>query len=117
MINVQLNLIIPIFIPESNTYNILSTVDYDIQYPVADIEAHQDIDEIILMILNRYLKESSGVISKLTDVSVDGTYINIYYLCYVNYETTISNGVLKNIDVIAHKYPPNASKILSLLKK
>jgi len=116
MINAQLSLIVPIFIPSLNTYQILSTIDYDINFPSIEISVNQNIDETIPVLLSRYLKESDGVTPKLTDVKIDDI-LTIYYLCFVNYEIKTINGVLKNIDVNTNIFPSNAKKIISLLVK
>lgn len=116
MINAQLNLIIPIFIQSKNKYEILSSVDYALYFPSIDIGPNQDINETILMLLSRYLKETSGVNPKLIDITVTSK-LDIYYLCFVNYETSIVNCFTKEIDTNIDVLPPNATKTLSLLAK
>jgi hypothetical protein len=116
MINAQLSLIIPVFVPALNTYQILSTTDYDIVFPSIDLSVSQKIDETISVLLKRYLQESDGVNPKLIDVTINDI-LTIYYLCFVNYETKYINGVLKNIDVDTKSFPTNAEKIISLLVK
>lgn len=117
MINAQLRLIAPVFIPSSNLYKILSTADYAIILPSIEIETNQNLDELISMLLGRYLKEVSGVTPKLIDVENQNDSLTIYYMCFINYETKIINGVLKNIDVNTDKFPINATKTLALLSQ
>jgi hypothetical protein len=116
MINAQLKLIIPIFIHSKNRYEILSTVDYALQFPSIEIEANQDINETILVLLKRYLKETSGVNPKLIDI-ISTSKLDIYYMCFINYETTIAHSFTREIDVNTDILPPNATKTLSLLAK
>lgn len=116
MINAQLNLIIPIFIHSKNRYEILSLVDYALRFPSIEIEPDQDINEIILMLLNRYLKETSGINPKLVDIVVTSK-LDIYYMCFINYETTIIDSATRTIDINTDILPPNATKTLSLLAK
>ena len=116
MINAQLSLIVPVFVPSVNGYQILSAIDYGIRFPSIDILPNQQIDETISVLLGRYLKDTSGITPKLIDIQIDDT-LTIYYLCFVNYETKTTNGVLKNIDVNANQFPPNAQKTISLLIK
>lgn len=116
MINAQLNLIVPIFIPANNSYKILSTVDYRVQLPSIEMEPNQDVNESINMLLKRYIKDISSVVPKLIDIQ-NHDFLNIYYMCYINYETTVINGVLKSIDVTTDEFPPNTAKVLSLLSR
>jgi hypothetical protein len=116
MINAQLNLIIPIFIPSKNRYEILSLADYTLRLPSVELEPNQNINELLLMLLNRCLKETSGTNPKLVDITVTSR-LDIYYICFVNYETTIINSYTKTIDLNTDILPPNATRTLSLLAK
>jgi hypothetical protein len=116
MINAQLNLIIPIFIHSKNRYEILSLSDYTLLFPSVGIEPDQNINEIILMLLNRYLKETSGINPKLVDIIITSK-LDIYYMCFINYETDLINSSTREIDINTETLPPNATKTLSLLVK
>jgi hypothetical protein len=116
MINAQLNLIIPIFIPSKNRYEILSLLDYDLRLPSTEIEPDQDIHELILMLLNRHLKEPSSINPKLIDIVITSK-LDIYYMCFVNYETDTIDSVTRTIDINTDILPQNATKTLSLLSQ
>jgi hypothetical protein len=116
MINAQLNLIIPIFIHSKNRYEILSLVDYALHFPHTEIGQDQDINETIIMLLSRYLKDTSGINPKLTDI-ISTSKLDIYYMCFINYETTIMHSFTREIDVTTDTLPPNATKTISLLAK
>ena len=116
MINAQLNLIIPIFVHSKNRYEILSLADYDLRLPSAQIEPDQDINELILMLLNRHLKEPSTVNPKLVDIVITSQ-LDIYYMCFVNYETDTIDSTTRIIDINTDALPQNAKKTLSLLSK
>jgi hypothetical protein len=115
MINAQLKLIVPVFVPSNNVYKILSTVEYTVNLPSIEIETNQSIEQLIAVLLSRYFKDTTGVTPKLVDVENTDSSLTIYYLCFINYETQIINGVLKNIDVNTDRFPINATKTLALL--
>lgn len=114
MINAQLKLILPVLSTATNSYKILSTTYDGIHLPSMELCANQDIQETISTLISRHLSERLDVVPKLTDVCITDV-LNVYYICFINYETKITNGSLQTIDLITHEFPSNATKILSLL--
>lgn len=114
MINAQLKLILPVFSAATNAYKILSTTHDSISLPSMELCANQDIQETISTLISRHLSERLDVVPKLIDICMTDV-LNVYYICFINYETQIINGSLQTIDLITHEFPANATKILSLL--
>lgn len=116
MMYAQLNLIIPVFVQSENRYKLISLLDTEYKPPVSVIQPYDDIYAIADMLIKRYTTNYSGFNLKFTDVISTDT-LNIFLLCFINYDISLSDCFLINIDSSYEFIPKNAKKTLSLLAR
>jgi len=115
MITTKFNLISPVLDASCNRYKILSLNTIDLELPSIFIEDNLDIDSCLSHIINRHTDGHDMHHNfKLTDVVLSDI-LEIYYIVFITYETTIKDAHLIDIEPILNKLPNNAKKILSLL--
>lgn len=114
MINVQIKLIALVFDQQYARYKILSIKPDILELPAFMVEANSDIDKILEHTLSLYNQNDSRFHNfKLTDISIKES-LEIYYMTFITYETTIKNGFLLDLST-ANNLPTNAQNVISLL--
>ena len=116
MINAKFNLIILVFQDNKGQYNILSKEKTFLDYPSLEIQANIDKDSAIDHLIGLYIEEPAPFHNiKLVDISIDDNILNIYYVVFVTYKTTIKNSFLLDLKTPLNNIPQNAQKIIQLL--
>lgn len=115
MINAKFNVCILVLDPPTSNYKLVSYNKDFLELPYLEIENTMDIDNCLEHIVSSCInKEDSFLSFKLTDVVLDD-FLSIYYVVFINHETSIKNGFLLDIQSSISKLPNNAKKIISLL--
>lgn len=104
-----------IFDQKSGQYNLYSLDKDSLVLPSYDIERNLNendtLDQILRQCIVTYYPNNNF---KLTDITVNEN-LNIYYLVFVTYDTTIKDGFLISSKDHINEIPKNAKKIISLL--
>lgn len=114
MINVQIKLIALVFDHKHGRYKILSLKSDILELPSMIVEANTNIDETLEYTLALHNRQEPRLHNfKLTDISLKDN-LEIYYMTFITYETTIKNGFLLDLST-ANNLPTNAQNVISLL--
>lgn len=116
MIKCNINLIILVLDEKSNGYKVVSLDKHNMLYPNINIVPNMDLDMCLDHILEQHIKtEQPAHPFKLTDTLLADN-LDIYYIVFVTYRTTIKDGFLLDIKTLPlSNFPNNAKKIISLL--
>jgi hypothetical protein len=114
---VYLKPIILVFIPDQGRHKILSIKENELDLPYIELENNSSISENLNLVLQRSL--TNNIVSlnkaKLADIEVLDNNLYIYYIVFVNYETSIKYGHLISVDLNNVKLSSSIKEILSLL--
>lgn len=101
---------------DSFRYNVISTDQYKLILPNIIIEPYIDINKSLSHLLQRYIEIdiTPSIAYRLSDIIIDDT-VNIYYYCFITYETTTRSCYLYD-PLTYEKNLPNLQNIIKLLK-
>ena len=99
----------------SNKYKLLSDNE-TLSWLSIDVEPNLDIQLCLDNLIGLYINTDAKIIHnfKLTDVVLSSV-LEIYYVVFITYNTTIKNGALIETQSALPLLPNNAKKIISLL--
>jgi hypothetical protein len=114
---VYLKPIVLVFSAEHGKHKILSMSDSLLDLPSSQLEENSIIQEHLNLILQRSLSNNEPALNKakLVDIEVVGNNLYIYYIVFVNYETSVKYGHLLSVDLNNVNLLPGIKTILSLL--
>jgi hypothetical protein len=113
MINANLNLYI-LVLNKNFKYDLVSINKDSIILPSLSIDSYLDINLSLQHLFSKHITNSSMPVDfRLSDILIEET-LNIYYYCFVTYETQIQNSYLFS-PTSYDKYLPNLQKIIKLL--
>lgn len=114
---VYLKPIVLVFSPDQGKHRILSMQDNRLDLPSIELGANADILEHLNLILQRSLTENISGLNKikLTDVEVVDNNLYIYYIVFINYETSIKYGHLISVNLNNVNLSQSIKTVLSLL--
>ena len=115
MIKSQFKILPLILDPLSNRYKLLSDNE-TLSWLSIDIEPNLDIQSCLDNLICLYIDTDTKIIHnfKLTDILLSNV-LEIYYIVFITYNTTIKNGALIETQSALSLLPNNAKKIISLL--
>lgn len=97
-------------------YNVISIDKDKLILPNIIIEPFLDINKSLNYLLGKYIETNMIVTTdyRLSDIIIEDT-VNIFYYCFITYETTTKSCYLYN-PLSYEKNLPNLQKIIQLLK-
>ena len=115
MIKSQFKILPLILDSVSNKYKLLSDNE-TLSWISMDIEPNLDIQSCLDNIVCLYINADTKMLHnfKLTDIVLSNV-LEIYYIVFITYNTTIKNGALIETQSALPLLPNNAKKIISLL--
>lgn len=115
MIKSQFKILPLILDSGANKYKLLSDND-TLSWLSIDIEPNLDIQSCLDNLICLYINTDKQIIHnfKLTDIFLSNV-LEIYYIVFITYNTTINNGTLIETQSALPLLPNNAKKIISLL--
>jgi hypothetical protein len=114
---VYLKPIVLVFVPDQGKHRILSLKESELDLPSTQLETNSNISEHLNLVLQRSLTDNISGLNKtkLADIEVVDNNLYIYYIVFVNYQTSVKYGHLISVDLNNVNLSPGIKAILSLL--